>query len=192
MFTCDVAAIYITPLPHLSINTHPDTTSNEVQASDAKSPTFANDSLLLGIPEWLIQINDDISRALERGANIRQLVAARACAIDDLLIALFHWFDLDKSDLALFATGGYGRGELSLHSDVDILLLASDEIEAEASDKIDGLVAMLWDIGLEPALSVRTIDDCLEAALDHTVASTLLEARLLIGNEQLENILILK
>ena len=175
MFTCDVASVYLTPLPHLP-------------AAYRSLTTPATENSLLGIPEWLTQINDDISRALERGVTIRQLVTARACAIDSLLIALFSWFELDKTDLALFATGGYGRGELSLHSDIDILLLAPDDIAVSIRAKIDGIVALLWDIGLEPALAVRSVAECLEAAQDHTVASTLLESRLLIGNETLQNV----
>ncbi len=166
MFNCDGASIDLTPLPLLA---------------------NATDKPLLGIPEWLAQVNEDISRELERGTNIRQLVGARACAIDSLLVALFKWFELDKTDLAFFATGGYGRGELSLYSDIDILLLSPDEIDADASSKIDKLVALLWDIRLEPALSVRSVSDALEAALDHTIASAQLEARLLIGNESLQD-----
>ncbi|GAB2638440.1 [protein-PII] uridylyltransferase [Psychrobacter pocilloporae] len=179
MFTCDVASIDLTPLPLLSNDTATD--------NSLLSEQNTTDKALLGIPEWLAQINEDISRALERGTNIRQLVEARACAIDSLLIALFKWFELDKTDLALFATGGYGRGELSLYSDIDILLLSPDEVGADASGKIDKLVALLWDIGLEPALSVRSVNDALEAALDHTIASAQLEARLLIGNEALRD-----
>lgn len=178
MFNCDVVSIDLTPLPLLTSD----------MASSMPADTNATEKSLLGIPEWLAQINDDISRALERGVNIRQLVAARACAIDGLLIALFNWFELDKSDLALFATGGYGRGELSLYSDIDILLLYPDEMEDSTSQKIDRLVAMLWDIGLEPALSVRSVSDALEAALDHTIASAQLEARLLVGNESLQDV----
>ncbi|MEN6671250.1 [protein-PII] uridylyltransferase [Psychrobacter sp. B38] len=180
MFNCDVASNDLTPLPLLSNDS----------AIDSSRPANASatEKSLLGIPEWLSQINDDISRALERGVNIRQLVAARACAIDELLIALFTWFELDKTDLALFATGGYGRGELSLYSDIDILLLSPNEIDTETSSKIDKLVAMLWDIGLEPALSVRSVNDALEAALDHTIASAQLEARLLVGNDALQNV----
>ena len=179
MFTCDVASIDLTPLPLLSNDTATD--------NSLLSEQNTTDKALLGIPEWLAQINEDISRLLERGTNIRQLVEVRACAIDSLLIALFKWFELDKTDLALFATGGYGRGELSLYSDIDILLLSPDEIGADASGKIDKLVALLWDIGLEPALSVRSVNDALEAALDHTIASAQLEARLLIGNEALRD-----
>ena len=179
MFNSDGASIDLTPLPLLADETKKDTSLSPTQN--------ATDKMLLGIPEWLAQINEDISRLLERGTNIRQLVGARASAIDSLLIALFKWFELDKTDLAFFATGGYGRGELSLYSDIDILLLSPDEIGADASSKIDKLVALLWDIGLEPALSVRSIDDALEAALDHTIASAQLEARLLIGNEALQD-----
>ena len=178
MFNCDVVSIDLTPLPLLTSD----------MASSMPVDTSTTEKSLLGIPEWLTQINDDISRALERGVNIRQLVAARACAIDGLLIALFTWFELDKTDLALFATGGYGRGELSLYSDIDILLLYPDEMEADTNEKIDRLVAMLWDIGLEPALSVRSVNDALEAALDHTIASAQLEARLLVGNEALQDV----
>ncbi|MER2163796.1 MAG: [protein-PII] uridylyltransferase, partial [Psychrobacter alimentarius] len=178
MLNCDVATIDLTPLPLLLNNTAANTS--------LLADTHDTEQLLIDIPKWLSQINDDISRALERGVNIRQLVAARACAIDRLLTALFTWFELDKTDLALFATGGYGRGELSLYSDIDILLLYPDEMSADTNQKIDRLVALLWDIGLEPALSVRSVNDALEAALDHTIASAQLEARLLIGNEALQ------
>ena len=174
MFICDVAALYMEPLPSVPV----------VQGT----PTSAdNEHLLLLLKGWLTQITEDISRALERGVTIRQLVTARACAIDELLTALFSWFELDKTDLALFATGGYGRGELSLHSDVDILLLAPDTVPPRVRATIDRFVALLWDVGLEPALAVRTVSECVLAAQDHTVASTLLEARLLSGNETLHS-----
>ncbi|WP_201588049.1 [protein-PII] uridylyltransferase [Psychrobacter jeotgali] len=176
MFTCDVDSIYITPLPLLPT------------APIAVSSGATTEPSMLDISKWLLQVNDDISRALDRGVNIRQLVAARADAIDELLIALFKWFELDKTKLALFATGGYGRGELSLFSDVDILLLSTNAIDTAVSAKLDSLVALLWDIGLEPALSVRTTAESLEAARDHTVATALLEARLLTGNEALQAI----
>ena len=182
MFNCDVTAIDLTPMPLLSAD---DMTTASLSPS---TDTSVVEKPLFGIPEWLLQINDDISRALERGVNIRQLVNARACVIDDLLIDLFKYFELDKTDLALFATGGYGRGELSLYSDIDILLLMPHDIDADTNKKIDNLVAILWDIGLEPALSVRSVSDCLEAALDHTIASALLEARLLIGNDALQDV----
>ena len=130
MFNCDVASIDLTPMPTLTCSsnitaTTASLTAENLAADNLLANSLLTDSLLtgssltdnsvmekslFGLPEWLLQINDDISRALERGVNIRQLVASRACVIDELLIALFQWFELDKTDLALFATGGYGRG----------------------------------------------------------------------------------
>ncbi|WP_019671763.1 [protein-PII] uridylyltransferase [Psychrobacter lutiphocae] len=149
-------------------------------------PDFKNsNSRNLGVPDWLKQIEKDISQALEQGVNIRQLVAARASAIDNLLIALFKYHQLEQTRLALFAVGGYGRGELSPYSDVDILLLAPDTLTEKESLKVDAFVARLWDIGIEPGIAVRSIEDCLQVAVDVTVATNLLEARLLTGNEDL-------
>lgn len=147
------------------------------------------------ISNWLEQIHLETNQALDSGVGIRLLVHARAVAIDELLLALFFGFELDRFNVALFAVGGYGRGELALHSDIDILLLTpfNDHCENNQSSevdsfhqKIDALVALLWDVGLEPALSVRNLDECLQAAREPTVASTLLEARFLAGNDALK------
>ena len=178
MFNCDIASFDLTPLPILANGMHTPPLSDKKAIIKTYSASL----------EWLSQINDDISRSLERGTSIRQLVTARACAIDSLLVALFTMFEMDKTDLALFATGGYGRGELSLYSDIDILLLSPNDISTDASNKIDKFVTTLWDLGLEPALAVRSISEAMEAALDHTIASAQLESRLLIGNEALQDI----
>jgi [protein-PII] uridylyltransferase len=148
----------------------------------------SNQSRNLGIPDWLKQIEDDISVALAKGVDIRSLVEARAEAIDSLLIELFKLHDLQQTELALFAVGGYGRGELSPYSDVDILLLSPDDLDKDTSQKVDAFVARLWDIGIEPGLAVRSIKDCFQVATDITVATNLLEGRLLAGNETLRNI----
>ena len=60
----------------------------------------------------------------------------------------------------LAAVGGYGRGELYPHSDVDLLILLPHAPTREDEAAIGRLVAALWDLGLEPGHSVRTIEDC--------------------------------
>lgn len=145
------------------------------------------------ISAWLEQIHFETNQALANGVSIRPLVMARAAAIDELLLALFFGVGLDKFEVALFAVGGYGRGELALHSDIDILLLTqfSDVMTFDAVScchkKIEALVALLWDVGLEPALSVRNLSECLEAIREPTIASTLLEARFLAGDATLKD-----
>lgn len=88
--------------------------------------------------------------------------------------------------LALVAVGGYGRGQLFPHSDVDILILLPQQADDALRVRLEGLVGAFWDIGLEAGHSVRTVDECVEmAAQDITVQTTLLEARLVTGDRRL-------
>jgi [protein-PII] uridylyltransferase len=87
---------------------------------------------------------------------------------------------------ALVAVGGYGRGELFPCSDVDVLVLLKSEPNQAQRAKLEELVQLFWDIGLEMGHSIRTIDDCLsESAADITVQTCLLEARLVTGSRKL-------
>jgi [protein-PII] uridylyltransferase len=87
---------------------------------------------------------------------------------------------------ALVAVGGYGRGELFPHSDVDVLILLESTADEALRSKLEELVQLAWDIGLEIGHSIRTVDECLsESAADITVQTSLLEARLITGNRKL-------
>ncbi len=122
------------------------------------------------------------------GASIGALVRLRAIVVDQLLLHL--WRNCAKTDdeIALIAVGGYGRGELHPCSDVDIMLLADRELSAKTEQAISGFLTRLWDVGLDIGHSVRTVADCRqEAEKDLTVATTLMETRLLAGPEALYN-----
>lgn len=88
---------------------------------------------------------------------------------------------------ALVAVGGYGRGELFPHSDIDVVLLLPDgtspDLDAPLKQQIETFIGNCWDIGLEIGSSVRTISECLtESAKDVTVQTSLLESRRIAGN----------
>ncbi|NCF14181.1 MAG: [protein-PII] uridylyltransferase [Gammaproteobacteria bacterium] len=133
----------------------------------------------------LAAAGEDLRARFEQGESVVDLVHARATLIDKALIGL--WRDhVEDTGAALVAVGGYGRGELHPSSDVDVMLLLPDEIPAGGEDSLSAFVAALWDIGLEIGHSVRTIAQCREEAeADLTVATTLMEARLLAGPESL-------
>ncbi len=97
------------------------------------------------------------------------------------------WIELGApAEIALIAVGGYGRGQLFPHSDVDLLILLAAAPDVRVTGFMERLVGMLWDIGLEPGHSVRTIDQCqAEMHRDATIATSLLEQRLLIGSRAL-------
>ncbi|GGO78809.1 bifunctional uridylyltransferase/uridylyl-removing enzyme [Marinobacterium nitratireducens] len=122
------------------------------------------------------------------GEDIRKLIYGRAWFIDQILAAAWDLFDWpSREHIALVAVGGYGRGELHPHSDIDILILL-DGIEAEsAGDSISGFLTLLWDMSLDIGSSVRTVDECYEEARnDITIATNLLESRTLVGNPVLQ------
>ena len=113
-------------------------------------------------------------------------------AVDKTLIALWRGLGL-KNEAALIATGGYGRGELYPHSDVDVLLLVPDALSEAARGKLEAMVGLFWDIGLEVGHSLRTLDECMsESAKDITVETTLSEARYVTGSRALTNRLLIK
>ncbi|MDD2928732.1 MAG: [protein-PII] uridylyltransferase [Sideroxydans sp.] len=88
-------------------------------------------------------------------------------------------------DLTLVAVGGYGRGELYPRSDIDLLILLPREADEALQARLQALVGLWWDMGLEIGHSVRTVDECIDASSDITVQTNLLEARQLDGDAAL-------
>nr|WP_298725294.1 [protein-PII] uridylyltransferase [uncultured Steroidobacter sp.] len=118
---------------------------------------------------------------------VERLVRDRARLVDALLkTAWSKHIGEHVRDVALIAVGGYGRGELNLCSDIDIMILLPKSESAPWQGSLEKFLTFMWDIGLEVGHSVRTIDDCQrESAADVSVATTLIEARLLQGPELL-------
>lgn len=113
------------------------------------------------------------------------LLSEWAAIVDRSLEALLRLHPL-PAKAALLAVGGYGRGELYPYSDVDLLILLEHPATDEEAQQISTLLSALWDLGLEPGHSVRTIAECLEeAGKDITVETALLESRYLAGNHEL-------
>ncbi len=126
-----------------------------------------------------------LARHFEQGEDVTLLVHAAARFVDALLVRAWSRFVPDGSAAALIAVGGYGRGELHPGSDVDLMILTAQD-PRELAQHIEPLVMFLWDIGLEVGHSVRSVAQCVdEARADITVATNLVEARLLSGDQAL-------
>ena len=122
--------------------------------------------------------------AFKAGHLAGELIHWRAGVVDQLLCALWERFIRRADGLALIAVGGYGRGELHPHSDVDLLILQSTT--ASSAGGVEQFITLLWDLGLRIGHSVRTLDECTQrAAEDISILTNILEARLLAGDSDL-------
>lgn len=123
-------------------------------------------------------------------ADIDTLVQHRAWFIDQLLIHLSEQLHLASHGLAVLAVGGYGRATLHPSSDIDLLFLHEGELAAADAERISQLITLLWDVKLDIGHSVRTLAQCMQGAQDDiSIATTLIENRLVYGDQQLAELL---
>ena len=94
----------------------------------------------------------------------------------------------EAEKISVLATGGYGRGLLAPGSDIDLLFLLPYKKTAWAEGAIENTLYFLWDIGLKVGQATRTIPECLSlSSSDQTIATSLLDARHLWGNDALSD-----
>ncbi len=155
------------------------------QCQDAKKATAL-------FRECLTEARQIIGDHFLQDALITTLVQDWSDFIDLLLRQAFKLYKLDASpSLCLIAVGGYGRRELFPASDIDILILTTNSANSHDHEKIGQFINLCWDIKLEVGHAVRSIAEC--HALfkkEITVATNLMEARLLAGEELLYHTLI--
>ncbi|MEN3365630.1 MAG: [protein-PII] uridylyltransferase [Burkholderiales bacterium] len=142
-------------------------------------------SLALTLKEQLKAGRQATIAAFQEDGKPEKLLIELRKGVDAALTQAWKTSGLPTS-AALVAVGGYGRGELFPHSDVDVLILLESAPDAALRRKLEELVQLFWDLGLEIGHSIRTIEECLtESAADITVQTSLLEARLVTGNRKL-------
>ncbi len=122
------------------------------------------------------------ARAYWSNQDIEILVRSRSDFLDTLLRESWREHVGDAPDLALFALGGYGRREMFPHSDVDLLIVATNPEKQRAP--IEGFLHDLYDLGLTVGHAVRRLKECrAQASADLTVATAMFERRPLAAPE---------
>ena len=148
----------------------------------------SDEPLIRSLRGALAAADTDLAERFRAGTPASELVPERAALADVLVTELWrhHLGAEDPGGCALLAVGGYGRGELHPHSDIDVLIVLDPDRREALAPALEGFIAALWDLGLDVGHSVRTLDECREAADgDITVATNLLEARRLAGSAEL-------
>ena len=164
----------------------PDPTAQDAPLlTDAFERNAASRGAEVGVYKSAVgEIADTLAKQFHAGVSVGVLVAKRANAVDRVLRAAWREHAGPLADkAALIAVGGYGRAELHPGSDIDMLVLVPEVADLSP---IERFVTLTWDMGLDVGHSVRTVDQCIEAATgDVTIVTNLMEARLLDGNSAL-------
>ncbi len=141
----------------------------------------------------LADFRSGLEQRFESGEDVETLVTDRAAFVDRVLSLAWQRFEWNenrrswrKNRISLVAVGGYGRGELHPHSDIDLLILLERGNYQSHAANIQSFLTLLWDIGLEVGHSVRSIRECkLQAKQDVTVLTAMIESRTISGDEEL-------
>ncbi len=149
-------------------------------------------ALLKRLRAWLDHHQAALRERFEADHDAEAVVYERCRLIDALVCAILtyantHEFPLANPTagerLAVVAVGGYGRGELAPHSDIDLLFLHPYKRTPHGEQMVEYLLYKLWDLGLKVGQATRSIAECLRLArTDIAVCTSLLEARFLWGD----------
>jgi [protein-PII] uridylyltransferase len=136
--------------------------------------------------ESLDAARQDLIARTREGRGGAPAVAAFAGRVDDLLRSLVASAPAPARPAALIALGGYGRRQLCLHSDVDLLVLFDGPLGPADEEFVRGLFNPLWDLKLTLGHQVREIADFRQVETDNPeFVLALVDARLVAGDRDL-------
>lgn len=145
-------------------------------------------ALAAGQAEIARRLGEHPSRGLE--------AAAAGAFLTDQILRLLWDFTVERlhpnanptaaERMTLIAVGGYGRGEMAPHSDIDIGFLTPWKVTGWSEQVIESMLYSLWDMRLKVGHSSRSLDEMVrQAKADVTVCTALVEARYVWGDTEL-------
>ncbi|MFZ2725052.1 MAG: [protein-PII] uridylyltransferase, partial [Methylococcaceae bacterium] len=142
---------------------------------------------LITFKTLLKEKNAQLQEKFDPHRSVTPLIQEKSDFIDAILSCCWqHFLKPYVSQLALCAVGGYGRRELFPYSDIDIIVLLDSADTSQYQEALSNFFMFLWDIGLKPGQSVRTVAQCVAVAKDdQTIMTSLMEMRLIIGSRTL-------
>lgn len=149
---------------------------------DADLPSEPRQTPASHLEEARRELSDDIVR----GAGGRVALARYSNRLDALLAHLLNAAATPATSVALVATGGYGRRQLCLHSDVDLLVLFGGTIGDAEEALLRAILHPLWDVGLVVGHQVREIGEFTKLEIENPeFLLSLVDARLVAGDAAL-------
>jgi [protein-PII] uridylyltransferase len=150
------------------------------------------------IKEFLRLEKEMLQRYHQKGDSGIRLTRSRSVIMDVLIQTLFKWAMFVAREsmgttkrMSILATGGYGRGELSPLSDIDIMFLYPKSSMGKSLDNLKEIMTReilypLWDAGLKVGHASREIKEALnESQKDIRNKNSMLDARFVCGDRKI-------
>ncbi len=139
---------------------------------------------------------EEIARRLLEKPSAGHLCAEAQAFLVDQLVRVIHdhvvgevYPSANRSSgerLTIMAVGGYGRGEMAPHSDVDIAFITPIKQTPWCEQVIEAMLYFLWDLGLKVGHSSRSLDEMVRMGRsDLTIRTAMLEGRYVWGDQML-------
>lgn len=153
------------------------------------------ENLLPSVKAYLEEVNREVIRLHDTEPDPYEAIRYRSQAIDKLLISLYQLSEeiyrkenpKKKLKTILVSQGGYGRRELCLHSDIDLILVCEGDSRRFIQIFTQKALQNFWDARLEMGFALRSVKDCKNLMdKDMTVMTSLIDARVLAGDAGLK------
>ena len=136
------------------------------------------------IKKIYMENKDGVGSGELRSKMIDAVILSTFDAINNYAFPIANPTTSDK--LAVITVGGYGRGNLSPGSDIDLLVLTPYKMTPRIEQIVETLLYLLWDLKLKVGYAVRSLEETIvKARADNTICTTLLDARFISGNQDL-------
>ena len=158
-----------------------------------KSLKNTDEPLAIRLKEHLSSSEEELRKAHLSSRGGMDVCTSYSGIIDDVLRTLYRLSSDEVGDggpTAMVAIGGYGRGELNLRSDIDLMLLYDKKLNPRIKALTEKMLYILWDTGLDMGFSLRSVDECITLAKsDLNTKTSLLDRRFIMGDPALVGLL---
>ncbi len=147
--------------------------------------------IALRLKQYLAEVRDYLADYHRETASGQKVIEKNSDLIDRVVRRLFALAEEGlradggqlESGLCVVAVGGYARREMSICSDVDLLIVYEGELTPYVTAISERLQYWMWDAGLTVGCATRTAGDTVSLGWeDNTVRTAVLSARFLCGD----------
>jgi len=159
-----------------------------------------NQNILAEFKEVLEKGHNEIKSRFESGEEDGGQTYKNGSYLLDQIVVSLHEFATQRvappalkntkkdgaQQFSIIATGGYGRAEIAPYSDIDLMFLFKRKPVRTEEKLVEWMLYMLWDLGLKVGHATRSVNEAIKTAKeDHTVRTSLLDARIVSGSDEL-------